>query len=901
MSNEWHSSGIEEVLRALGGDARRGLCGEDVRRRLAEHGPNELVEQKIKSPWRILWEQLTAFLVLVLIGAAGLSLLVGEGKDAVAILIIVVLNALLGLTQEYRAEKAMAALKRMAVPAVRVRRDGAVIEIPAKELVPGDIVLLEAGSHVPADGRLIETANLAIQEAALTGESESVEKDAAPVHLGAALADRRSMAYLGTAVTYGRGLMVITGTGMDTELGRIADMLQRVESEPTPLQLRLDELGRILTYAASAIIAVVGLVLLTRGVGFKDIFLTSVSMAVAAIPEGLPAVVTISLALGAQRMLKRKVLIRRLTAVETLGSVSVICSDKTGTLTENRMTVVSLALPEGDIDFRQYVPGESLSPIVLLGGAALACDAVLREEGPGQFSAIGDPTEGALVTAAAKIGLAKTELDRFFPRVGEAPFDSTRKRMTTVHEVSAAAHEGAVGWFTAWAGQQGPRIAFVKGSVDGLAALSTHRLAATVIEPLTPELREGILAANNRLAGDGIRVLGVAFRTAPDETRVRPDTFERDLVFVGMIGMIDPVRAEVPAAMRACQQAGIVPMMLTGDHPLTARYVAKQLAMGDPDRLLHGGVLDDFDHAQLAEAVRTTSVFARVAPEHKLRIVQCLQEQGQIVAVTGDGVNDAPALKKANIGVAMGITGTDVSKEASDMVLQDDNFATIVAAVEEGRVIYDNIRRFMRYILATNVGELWVMLLGPLLGMPLPLIPVQILWMNLVTDGLPALALALEPAERDVMVRPPRRPGDSIVGKAMGLHVTWVGLLMAAVTLGAGFYFWTPGDAGSWQQAQTMIFTVIVLLQLGHALAIRSVKTSTFALGFLSNPALLGAVALMILLQAGAVYLPVMQGFFGTVALDLKHFALCLLLGTSVFWAVELEKWIIRRMGRSLS
>ncbi len=901
MSSAWHAQSKEDVLRVLETDAQQGLSEPEAAKRLSSHGSNELVEQGIKSPWSILWEQLTAFLVIVLIVGAILSLAVGEWKDAIAILVIVVLNALLGLSQEYRAEKAMAALKRLAVPVVRVRRGGVVLEISAKDLVPGDVVLLEAGSHVPADGRLVEMANLMIQEAALTGESAPVEKHTDCDAEQANLADRRSMAYLGTAVTYGRGVMVVTDTGMATELGRIATMLQSVESEPTPLQLRLDELGRILTAAACAIIAVVGAVLFFRDVPLKEIFLTAVSMAVAAVPEGLPAMVTISLALGAQRMLKKRVLIRRLTAVETLGSVTVVCSDKTGTLTENRMTVIKLALSGREFDFNAGRTGEEADASILLGGAALACDAALREAKDGAWSAVGDPTEGALVIAAAQVGLCKPDLDRLFPRVAEVPFDSIRKRMTTVHETVGASAEGSVGILATWIRSQGSRVAFTKGSVDGLAQLCTHVLEDGRIEILDATRREGIIAENNRLAADGIRVLGLAFRCVGAEEEAKPESLERNLVFVGMTGLIDPVRVEVPPAVHLCRQAGIVPMMITGDHPLTARHIARELDLPNYDNLLQGHDLDTFDDAQLSHAVENTFVYARVAPEHKLRIVERLQEHGHVVAMTGDGVNDAPALKKANIGVAMGISGTDVSKEASAMVLQDDNFASIVAAVEEGRVIYDNIRRFMRYMLGTNTGELWVMLIGPILGMSLPLIPVQILWMNLVTDGLPGLALALEPGERDVMRRPPRRHTDSIIGWAMGLHVIWVGLLMAVVTLGAGFYFWTPGDESSWHQAQTMIFTIIVFLQLGHAMAIRSTTTSTFQLGFLSNPALLGAVGLMVLLQTAVVYVPALQTFFGTTSMPPSHFLLCLALGSSVFWAVEIEKWVARRTGRTLA
>jgi Ca2+-transporting ATPase len=899
----WHAVDVRRCLDVLQVDAAHGLTDLELESRRARYGRNELVERGVKSFWLILWEQLTAFLVLILIVAAVISGAIGEWVDSVAILVIVVLNALLGLSQEYRAEKAMAALKRMAVPTVRVRRNGETLEISAKDLLPGDIVILEAGNHVPADGRLIEAVNLKVQEAALTGESEPVEKNEAPLPEGAALADRRNMSYLGTDVTYGRGVMVVTAIGMNTELGRIADMLQSVRRDPTPLQRRLDELGKVLSYVALAIIAVVVGVELFRGVGIKTVFLTAVSMAVAAVPEGLPAVVTISLALGAQRMLRRRVLIRKLTAVETLGSVTMICSDKTGTLTENRMTVVALEFPGKQVDFRKGLDAPDLTTLMLLGGSALANDAVLKtaDSRTGAYTTLGDPTEGALVIAAAGVGLLKPDLDRVLPRVGEAPFDSSRKRMTTVHTAEAKPAAQPLDAFLKWiAGVGAARVAFTKGSVDGLLAVSDRVWLDDHVEPLTADMRAKIDAGNERMAGDGVRVLGLAFKPVELEGPYRPDALEKDLVFVGMVGMIDPLRREVPGAVQTCRAAGIQPMMITGDHPLTARYIARELGMMTEDGLLTGQRLDALSDDEFQEATGSVRVYARVTPEHKLRIVEALQAKGQVVAMTGDGVNDAPALKKANIGVAMGITGTDVSKEASDMVLQDDNFATIVAAVEEGRVIYDNIRRFVRYILATNSGELWVMLGGPFLGITLPLLPLQILWMNLVTDGLPALALAVEPAERDVMRRPPRRPDEGIIGRRMGIHVLWVGMLMGVVTLGAGYYYKNLACPSlSWPTVQTMIFTIVVLLQLGNALAVRSVRDSIFRQGFLSNPALLISIAAMVALQLAIIYVPFCQGIFKTAPLSAWQLLVTLTLGTTVFWAVEFEKWLTRLVSRN--
>jgi Ca2+-transporting ATPase len=775
------------------------------------------------------------------------------------------------------------------------------------------VVLLEAGVHVPVDGRLIEAVNLRIQEAALTGESEPVEKVVGPLAREVLLADRRNMAYLGTAVTYGRGALAVTATAMRTELGRIAEMLQAVKREPTPLQNKLAELGKILTGVAVAIIAVMTAMGYARQEEFRILFLTAVSLAVAAVPEGLPAMVTIALSLGAQRMLRRHALIRKLTAVETLGCVTMICSDKTGTLTQNSMSVVTLEFPGERVEFESYlrVLGDSgdqkpdLAPLVLLAGSALASDAVLaapgKERKPGELSGVGDPTEVALVAAAARVGLSKPLLEQALERVGEVPFDSSRKRMTTVHRLApeVEVQDGPLRVFVEWAGACGAsHIAFTKGAVDGISEISKWVWAEGAPRPLTESDRTGIVAANDRMASDGIRVLGLAFRMVGEDEPAVAETLECDLIFVGMIGMMDPLRPEVPRAVEVCREAGIVPIMITGDHPLTARHIARRLGMLDEEQIVTGRELAEASHDELKAVAETTRVYARVSPEHKLAIVGALQAQGHVVAMTGDGVNDAPALKKANIGVAMGITGTDVSKEASDMVLQDDNFATIVAAVEEGRVIYDNIRRFIRYVLASNSGELWVMLIGPLLGMPLPLLSVQILWMNLVTDGLPALALGVEPAERDIMRRPPRRSNERIISRAMGIQIVWVGLLMAVVSLAAGFFHWAPGEAESWATAQTMIFAVLVFCQTGLALAVRSTRDSIFSQGLFSNTPLLGAVLLTFVLQLAVIYVPVLQTFFRTCALTAQELGVCLVLASTAFWAVELEKLCLRIFGR---
>ena len=898
---DWYRKGPTEVVSLLGTDFEAGLTPAEAQRRLAEEGLNELVERGVKSPWLILWEQLTGLMVVILIVAAVVSGALGDWKDAIAILAIVVLNAVLGFSQEFRAEKAMAALKQLAVPTVKVRRDGHVVEISARELVPGDLVLLEAGALVPADGRLLESINLRVEESALTGESEPVEKvDRTLDRTELPVADRVNMVYMGTVVTYGRGVAVIVATGMNTELGRIAELIQTVEREPTPLQRRLEQLGRGLALAALAIVAIVFVLGLLRGEDWQLMLLTAISMAVAAVPEGLPAVVTIALALGAQRMLKREALIRKLPAVETLGSVTVICSDKTGTLTENRMTVtvldvlgetqqVDTLLQKGiPVANAELLPGQrpAVRSLGLLAKAAALCnDASLEPTPEGGYRAVGDPTEGALVVAAAELGLVKAELDQRWPRLSEVPFASERKRMTTVHRVGVTPEQTDAPWCC------GDYVAFAKGAVDSLLEISEQVWTGDEEVPLTDEMRARILAANDSLAAQGQRVLGVAFRPLDEEPEaVDEGGLEQEMTFIGLVGMIDPPRPEVRQAVATAKAAGIRPVMITGDHPLTARQIAWELEIAADAQPLTGRELAQMSVDDLEEVVDQVAVYARVSPEHKLKIVQALQDRGQIVAMTGDGVNDAPALKKADIGVAMGITGTDVSKEAADMVLLNDNFATIVAAVKEGRTIYDNIRKFIKYTLTSNAGEIWVMLLAPLAGMPLPLLPLQILWINLVTDGLPGLALSVEPAERDTMRRPPYDPQESIFGQGLGRHVAWVGLLMGLVSLAMGYWTWRSG----WEHWQTMLFTTLTLSQMGHALAVRS-RASLFKVGLLSNRALLGAVLFTFALQMAVVYVPFLQGLFKTQALSAGELLLSLVLSTVVFWGVEVEKWLMRR------
>jgi P-type Ca2+ transporter type 2C len=906
--SDWYKLNYAEVLQTLGTDSENGLSEAEVVRRLEKYGANELIEHGMRSPWLILREQLTETMVIILLIAAVISAVMGDYKDAIAILAIVMLNTILGFNQEYRAEKAMAALKKLAVPIVRVRREGYTEEISAHQLVPGDIVLLEAGNLVPADCRLLESANLRIQEATLTGESEAVEKDilaiAAP---DLPLGDRRNMAYMGTVITYGRGLGVITGTGMDTELGAIATMIQTVDRSPTPLQRRTAQLGKTLAIAAIAIVAVVFLLGLLRGEELKLLLLTAISMAVAAVPEGLPAVVTIALALGAQRMLKRQALIRKLPAVETLGSVTVICSDKTGTLTENRMSVTMLDIAGQQLNLTDNLPviQQSLPPAspiqstltLLLTGGALCNDAVLEptDGESGNYQTLGDPTEVALVVAAARMGLQKNELENGFIRVAELPFDSDRKRMTTLHKFMPAMSGAAFAFEQVCGKNSGveslSHIAFTKGAVDSLLPVCTKVWANGWAEPLGEQWRKRLLAGNDGLAQKGMRVLGVAFRLL-DFPAIDPieDILEQDLIFIGMVGINDPPRPEVKDAVAICRAAGIRPIMITGDHPITAREIARELGIVAGGRYLTGQDLDRLSVEELQEVVMETAVYARVSPEHKLKIIEALQNRGQIVAMTGDGVNDAPALKKADIGIAMGISGTDVSKEAADMVLVDDNFATIVAAVEEGRVIYDNIRKFIKYMVTSNSAEIWVMLLAPLFGAPLPLLPLQILWINLVTDGLPGLALAVEPAEHKIMQRPPYPPNEKIFSRRMGWHVLLIGLLMSIVSLGTGYWYWSRGDA-AWQ---TMVFMTLTLSQMGHVLAIRSDQDSLFRKGLLSNKPLLAAVVLTFVLQLLVIYVPFLQDFFKTTALSMTDLVLSVVLSSIVFWCVELEKWLNR-------
>jgi Ca2+-transporting ATPase len=875
----WHLKDINTVVEELGSSIQ-GLTLAEAEKRLQKYGLNELKEKKKKTPFMLFLDQFKDFMILVLIVAALISGWIGEPSDTIAIILIVVLNAVIGFVQEYRAEKAMAALKSMAAPFATVLRDGNPVNIPASQLVPGDIVLLEAGKIVPADLRLIESAQLKVEEAALTGESVPVEKHTEPLHdEHLPLGDRKNMAYKGTFVTYGRGKGIVVATGMDTELGRIATMLQQEEEVKTPLQKRLASFGKRLAIAVLAICTIVFGIGVLRGEEPLLMLLTAISLAVAAIPEALPAVVTISLAIGAKKMVRQNALIRKLPAVETLGSVTYICTDKTGTLTLNKMTVEEIWV-YGDSDIRTLISDLCL-------GLALNNDARMDVDG----NVIGDPTEIALYNVAREKGFKKEELERQFPRIAEIPFDSERKCMTTIHRAEVT--PSYLHHFTTK-----PFISFTKGAIENLLERAEFMLTPDGIKPVD---RTEILRVSERMAADGLRVIGIAVReweSLPDP--ISPENVEKGLTIIGLVGMMDPPRLEVEEAVRLCKEAGIKPVMITGDHPLTAKAIAKRIGILDSQesdrqktafRIITGRELDKLPLEEFEERVEHIRVYARVAPEQKLKIVKALQDRGQFVAMTGDGVNDAPALKRADIGIAMGITGTDVAKEAAHMILLDDNFATIVKAVKEGRRIFDNIRKFIKYTMTSNSGEIWTIFLAPLVGLPVPLLPIHILWINLVTDGLPGLALAAEPAEKDIMQRPPRHPRESIFAHGLGAHIIWVGLLMGFVSIFTQAWSIKTGHT-HWQ---TMVFTVLCLSQMGHVLAIRSERESLFTLGLLSNKPLFGAFILTFALQMATIYIPFLNPVFKTQPLTLGELLVSLLLSSIVFFAVEIEKFVKRQ------
>ncbi|MCY4073295.1 MAG: HAD-IC family P-type ATPase [Chloroflexi bacterium] len=811
---EVYQQAVDQTLDALGVDKTAGLDHAEVLSRQSRYGKNVLPADEGVNWFKLILAQFADIMVIMLIVAAAISAILGEATDVIVILAIVALNAVLGIYQEYQAEQALAALSRLQVPRVRVRRAGQVHEVSAEELVPGDIVLIAEGDRIPADGRLIETINLEIEEAVLTGESVPVSKDTAPIASDiVALGDRSNMAFMGTAVNYGRGEMVVTTTGLRTEIGNIAAMLLQVEEGVTPLQRRLNQLGRVLATGALIVVAIVFAVgFAVQGIPADQMFLIAISLAVAAVPEGLPALVTIGLSLGANRMVKRNALIRRLPAVETLGSVSVICSDKTGTLTRNEMTATYLVLPDHDeikIHGSGYRPEGKLTylgrrdpqrraravdidrdelVLRLLQAMALSTNAYLEAESSGnRVKVVGDNTEAALLVAAQKAGLTRERLEQDLPRVAELPFSSDRKAMTTIHQVS---EDSAAQLF-----RGGTYLAITKGAPDNLIEWATAEQTPDGPKPMDEDSRRGWQGRVDRMANDGLRVLGVACRSLSEIPEDLIPSIERELTLLGLVGILDPARPEAAEAVRHAKEAGIRTIMITGDHALTAEAIARDLGILRLDqKAITGAQLDVMSKDDLAIALEGATCFARVSPVHKLRLVQSLQRSGNIVAMTGDGVNDAPALKQADIGVAMGITGADVSKGAAEMILTDDNFRSIVSAVEEGRAIYDNIKKFIKYLLSSNVGEILVMFVALLINLPIPLLAIQILWINLVTDGLPAIALGFEPAEAGVMQRRPRPINESIFAGGTGRHIIWVGILIAILTLGS--YAWGYATIG---------------------------------------------------------------------------------------------------------
>jgi P-type Ca2+ transporter type 2C len=941
-----HQASAEAVLSSLGSDPAVGLSQAEAQRRLGEHGPNRLRSTPDEPSWKRLIEQFQSFLVIILLVATAISMVEWLLQDpretalpyeAIVILAIVILNALLGFFQESRAEHAVRALMALAAPESTVVRDGQRQRVPADAIVPGDIVLVEAGDKIPADARVIEAANLRTDEAPLTGESMPVAKDARPIATHVGVGDRRNMLYAGTITTYGRGRAVVIATGMATEVGRIAGLLEAAKKDPTPLQLELDRTGKRLSVIMLAICAVVFATGLLSSTVWNlnvilGLFLFAVALAVAAIPEALPAIVTVGLSLGVRRMAAANAIVRKLPAVETLGSATVICSDKTGTLTRNEMTARTVFaagalvevggsgyIPEGEFCVQGRPLGEQpdlLDAVVqALRAAALANDAALVNSN-GRWRVQGDPTEGALIVAARKLGLADTELARF-PRIAELPFTSERKRHTTVHLDPESPHNLRV---------------FVKGAPEVLLAMSRHVWEDGKIVPLIDERRADLLRRNDALAGQALRVLAIASRNLPAtslgidpqalvarrEAHITlPDSLEDDLVLLGLVGMIDPPRAEAKAAVATAKRAHIRSVMITGDHPATAEAVARELDILEPNaRLLTGAQLRNMTDAELDAVVEQVRVFARVDPEHKLRIVTALQRKGHIVAMTGDGINDAPALKTANVGIAMGITGTDVSKEAADIVLTDDNFASIVKAVEEGRGVYDNIRKYLIYLLSSNTGELLTMFAGVTFagalgltsadaGLFLPLLAAQLLWINLVTDGAPALALGIDPKDSDVMQREPRRRGDGVMTAHDWWRLAGIGTAMMLGTLAVldAYYpggFFTLFAAGSGPNAadethaRTMAFTTLMVFQLFNVFNCRSTWRSAIS-GFLENRWLLAAVALSLFTHMLVIYVPVLQTAFHTVGLSRLDWTVATAVAATLLVGMELVKVPLRR------
>jgi len=892
-SENWHNLEASKAVTSLNSSSD-GLSQEEAQKRLAQFGPNELVTKEKISPWLIFLEQFKSVLIIILLIAVVLSAILGEVVDAIIISVIVVFACGLGFIQEYRAERAMEALKKMAAPTASVLRDGTETEIPSTELIPGDIILLRTGDRIPADARLIEAINLKTDEAPLTGESVPIEKISGPIEGEVNVGDRRNMVFMGTAAVYGRAKAIVTATGMATEFGKIAGMLQEVKAERTPLQINLDRMGKWIAIGALTLCFVLAGLGVMRGHEILEMFIWGVALAVAAVPEALPAVVVISLALGVRRMVKRHALMRRLPAVETLGCTTFICSDKTGTLTQDQMTIRRIYVdgklidvtgvgyePKGEFYLNGKVikPGQNIALETLLKASGLCNDTSLTSVN-GVWEIKGDPTEGALVVAAAKAGLWQKELGSQLPRIDEIPFSSETKRMTTIHQTL-----------------QG-KVAYSKGAPEVILSSCSHICRNGQERELTNEDRDNILSVAQGMAGDALRVLGMAYRWLPD-TAGTTEAIEQEMVFVGLAGMIDPPREEVKEAVRLCDGAGIKSVMITGDHKLTAIAIAKELGLLKEGVALSGAELDSLSDEEFETLVEKVEVYARVSPAHKLRVIEALAKKGHVVAMTGDGVNDAPALKKADIGVAMGITGTDVTKEAADMVLTDDNFASIVAAVEEGRGIFGNIKKYLMYLLSSNIGEILLMagaiLFGPLIGLPygaIPLVAIQILWVNLATDGLPAIALSVDPADPDIMGQKPRPRGQGIFTKPVVILMTIGGIWSCLVNL--GIFKWALDVGRGMLEAQGLCFLTLIIIQFFKAYNFRSDKKSIFELGLFKNKWLNLAVSWEVMLLLIIVYTPFLQESFRTFSLGVFDWVIVILLAGSIFPVLEISKAVIR-------
>lgn len=912
----WHAMQSVDVLQSLNTLADRGLSTEEAQARMQKFGPNELREAPPTSFWQMLWQQFNSFVVILLIVAAVISAFLGDYVEAAAIMLIVILNAVLGVMQERRAEQALAALRKLAAPEAHVIRDGSRQVIPASQLVPGDLILLEAGNYVPADLRLIEAVNLRVEEAALTGESVPVQKDASVrLETDIPLGDRKNTAFMGTLVNYGRGKGVVVATGMYTQIGLIAEMLQSVENEPTPLQKRLDQLGKTLGWAALAVCALVFVEGLISGNNPLEMFMVAVSLAIAAVPEGLPAVVTISLALGMREMIKRHALIRRLSSVETLGSATVICSDKTGTLTQNEMTVTRLwvdgqfidvtgsgYLPQGEflVDKKSVKLTDFQAAQTALWVAALNNDADLEiiqgENGKSSYRMVGDPTEGAMIVAAIKAGANMAELNRAYPRLQEIPFDAVRKRMVTIHGLHNPQAEDISPFDDNRVLPQG-YVVLEKGAPDMVLELCSYYQGMDDIpRPLDENRRMQILSANDLMTQDALRVLGLAYRIIPElPSDSNAETIERELVFVGLIGMIDPPRLEATPALAKAAAAGIRTIMITGDYPNTARAIAESIGLLNPGhQVLTGADVDSMDDAELIKQVAFTDVFARVSPEHKLRIVEALRESGEVVAMTGDGVNDAPSIKRADIGIAMGITGTDVAKESADMVLTDDNYASIVSAVEQGRIIYSNIRKFVYYLISCNLAEIAIIFLGTLLSKTSPLTAIQLLWLNLITDGAPALALGTEKGDPDIMDQPPRPPSEPIINRFMQAGIAVQTVAITAVTLTA-YLVGLRVHPEMPEFGETMAFVTLSFSELLRAYTARSERYPVLKIGLFSNRNMnLGVFSSLVLLLL-VIYVPFLNPIFNTTPLGWTQWELVLPLLIIPSLAAELVKMIASR------